>query len=421
MHPVLTIAYELFYALRTQHEGSDAVKQIGRTLEQKLSLGVATGLGLLAVIAGITTATFAYRQEIAASRDLQKQLIEVVRAQVEVAVFAQNREIANGVIDGLLVNPTIQAVRIKAKQGFSASGGDVAALADPLAITSYPLHSPADSTDEIGQIEVVLNPEQLKKKAALATLILLANIALQVILAAVLIVWLSRRVIVRPITELAAHISQIEPGSGVRVAIPDRHKDDEIGQLSSSTNRLIDAHEKALAELRELATTDVLTGVSTRRQFMRRMTDELVRIQRVESQHASVLMLDIDHFKKINDTYGHPTGDAALYQLGTIFRSIARRIDVVGRLGGEEFAILLVGADAQEATTFAERLRTTVSDTTVVYGSLEFHMTLSIGVATLSATDDSPDAPLARADKALYEAKSQGRNCVIVAEEQRGL
>lgn len=390
------------------------MKLPGRSsLERKLGLRVGAGLAAFAVVAVLLTAAFAYRYQLQASRALQRQLISVVSTQAEVAVFAENAIIANGVIDGLLANPLLLAVRIRSNQGFVASGGQIATFADANAFTSYALHAPSNPTVTIGQIDVVMNSEQVTAAALTSTQILLATITLQVILAAVLIVWVSRRVIIRPIVELASHLAEIEPGSGGRVAVSDKHEDDEIGQLSRSANALIDAHEYALAELRALATIDSLTGTSNRREFIRRMEDELVRIQRLESARATILMLDIDHFKNINDTHGHAAGDAALMQLGTILRSNARRIDTVGRIGGEEFAILLVSTDVSQGAHFAERLRTIVAETPVAYEGRLIQMTMSIGITELAQSDGDSTVALARADKALYLAKDQGRNRVV--------
>lgn len=392
------------------------MKMPGRSsLERKLGLRVGAGLAAFAVIATLVTAVLAYRYQLQANRVLQEQLVAVVSAQAEVAAFAENANIANGVIEGLLANPLLLAVRIRSNQGFEASGGKIAELSGANGVASYPLHAPSDPAVTIGHIDIVMNPEEVAAAAMTATQTLLATITMQVVLAAVLIVWVSRRVIIHPIVELATRLAEIKPGSGVRVVISAKHQDDEIGQLSHSANALIDAHEHALAELRALATIDSLTGTCNRREFIRRMEDELVRIQRLESAHATVLMIDIDHFKTINDNYGHPTGDAALMQLGTILRSTARRIDTVGRLGGEEFAILLVSTDAGEGTKFAERLRNTVAETPVAFEGRLVQMTLSIGVSALSPTDSDSTAALTRADKALYLAKDQGRNRVVEA------
>lgn len=390
------------------------------SLERKLGLRVGMGLAAFAVVATMVTAAFAYRSQIEKSRALQDQLVAVVRAQAEVAAFAENTDIANGVIDGLLANPLLRAVRIRSDQGFEVSNGHGITFTEAAAFASYPLFSPTNSAAPIGQIDIVVNSDQAISEARHATLMLLSIITLQVILAAILIVWVSRRVIIRPIVDLATRLAEIVPGSGVRVEIAERHRDDEIGQLSQSANALIEAHEHALAEVRALATVDSLTGTSNRREFMRRMENELARVQRLDSEQTTILMIDIDYFKRINDTHGHQAGDAGLMQLGAIMRSTVRRIDSVGRLGGEEFAILLVGTASSEGVRFAERLRTTVAETPVAYEGRMIQMTLSIGVTALSPQDSDSTVALSRADKALYLAKEQGRNRVVHLEPSFG-
>lgn len=386
------------------------------SLDKQLGLRVAAGLALFALVAAIATAAVAYRYQMQVSRALQEQLVAVIIVQAEVAAYAENINIANGVIEGLLANPLILAVRIRSIQGFEVVGGKNAALADIDAMTSYPLHSPSTVDSIIGHIDVVMNADQVTLGALRSTLVLLSTITLQVLLAAGLIVWVSRHVIIHPIVDLATRLSEIRPGSGIRITIAKKHEDDEIGQLARSANALIDANESALAELRELATTDSLTGTFNRREFIRRIEDELVRIQRLESAKASVLVLDIDHFKQVNDTFGHAAGDRALMQLGTILRSNARRIDAVGRLGGEEFAILLVSTDTSAGEIYAERLRTTVAETPVAFEGRLIRMTVSIGISTLAPTDSDSTLALARADQALYVAKDQGRNRVVTVQ-----
>lgn len=392
-------------------------KLLGRTLEQQLSMGVAVGLLVFTVAAGMLTAAFAYRHQLNAAKELQNRLIATVQAQTEVAAFALNEDIAREVIGGLLANPQIKAVRIKAHKNHTilASGGIEGAFATADAVSTYPLRSPVDRASEIGTIEIAISDEKVAEQVWESTQLLLGVIFLQVVLAASLIVWVSRRIILRPITALASRMANIVPGSGVRLAIPEAHENDEIGQLSHSANALIDAHEQALAELRELATVDALTGAFNRRHFRARMDDELARLQRNETLKCVVLMVDIDHFKEINDTWGHAVGDKALSHLGIILRSNARKIDVVGRLGGEEFAILLVDIALPEAVNLSERLRQSVANTPVAHDGKLISMTLSIGVAAATSTDRDADGVLARADAALYQAKQQGRNRVVTS------
>jgi len=166
------------------------------------------------------------------------------------------------------------------------------------------------------------------------------------------------------------------------------------------------------AELIEMATTDFLTGLFNRRTFMQRMEEELERLKRFDIQRAAVLMLDLDHFKVINDTYGHAAGDAVLKQFAAQIGAELRKIDSGGRIGGEEFAILLLGADRAAANHFAERLRHTAAETTLSFEGKRISVTVSIGITLLEAEDQNAGAALARADAALYIAKRDGRNRV---------
>ncbi|NWO04280.1 MAG: GGDEF domain-containing protein [Alteromonadaceae bacterium] len=168
-------------------------------------------------------------------------------------------------------------------------------------------------------------------------------------------------------------------------------------------------------EYRELAHTDPLTGCRNRRSFMQAAREEQGLVNRGGHQSA-LLMLDIDHFKNINDTWGHATGDEVIRALVNTCLTHLRGNDVLGRLGGEEFAVLLRGASAKNAARVGEALRQHLEDCSVelqTNGEL-VDFTASIGVAALSAEDDSPLDALERADQALYIAKTSGRNRVVV-------
>ncbi len=167
-------------------------------------------------------------------------------------------------------------------------------------------------------------------------------------------------------------------------------------------------------ELRRLATTDPLTGAFNRRHFMVLADEEVSRATR-HGRPISVLMLDIDHFKKINDTYGHAAGDEALKRTVDTVQSQLRGSDVLGRFGGEEFAVLIPETDTEGAMALAERIRCAVECITVVWEGQTFSFTTSVGVATLHGDYDVEEA-FNHADQALYEAKSSGRNRVISAD-----
>jgi len=171
-------------------------------------------------------------------------------------------------------------------------------------------------------------------------------------------------------------------------------------------------HESETA-LELASNTDPMTGVSNRRHFMPLLRHELIRAQRLGNR-ATLLMLDIDHFKTVNDTYGHPTGDLVICTLANICRKASREIDAVSRLGGEEFAILLPQTNIQEAQAVAERIRTSVANTSVKsLDGVEFHFTVSIGVTEQQPDDISEEKLIGEADAALYQAKTSGRNRVV--------
>ncbi len=167
-------------------------------------------------------------------------------------------------------------------------------------------------------------------------------------------------------------------------------------------------------ELIRLATTDSLTGVANRHHFLAQFRAELARAKRFGTP-AALLMMDLDHFKKVNDTFGHAVGDAVLQHFAGLAVQHTRRVDVVGRLGGEEFAVVLSGTDREGAVQFAQRFRQCVEDMQVPSARGPVRCTVSIGIATVEAGDEGPDAMFGRADEALYRAKAHERNTVEVA------
>lgn len=175
--------------------------------------------------------------------------------------------------------------------------------------------------------------------------------------------------------------------------------------------RDITEHKAMEARLRHLASTDPLTGIANRRHFMEQGRAEFSRSGRY-GYPLSVMMLDVDHFKRINDTYGHDIGDRALRALTQECGYALRGSDLIGRLGGEEFALLLPSTALTGAHILAERIRAQVERMRVMAPSGELAFTISIGVCALAGDDDF-DALLNRADKALYAAKHGGRNRVV--------
>ena len=182
-------------------------------------------------------------------------------------------------------------------------------------------------------------------------------------------------------------------------------------QLEARVAERTRALEEANAKLEHLATVDVLTSAWNRRHFMERAAAEVARAWR-HGRPLSVLLFDLDHFKLINDTYGHAAGDEALRTVVARTRDALRTSDHIGRFGGEEFAVLLPETDGAAAAVVAERVRNAIAATPIAFDQHRLPVTASIGVATWQDSEASIEHALRRADAALYDAKLAGRDRV---------
>ena len=179
--------------------------------------------------------------------------------------------------------------------------------------------------------------------------------------------------------------------------------------------RDITDRKKLEEELQQQATTDELTGIANRRSFFKRAEEELRRIDRYQ-RNCALLFLDIDHFKKVNDTYGHAVGDKALQRIAAICQESMRSTDLLGRIGGEEFAMLLLETGLMEAGLAAERLRQSIQDAVFLIDGNIVPLKVSIGVTGHGPQEASLSEMMILADQALYQAKQSGRNRVMVLE-----
>ena len=175
--------------------------------------------------------------------------------------------------------------------------------------------------------------------------------------------------------------------------------------------------EEANQELKRLSQTDRVTNLNNRGYWEECVHKEFLR-QRRNQNMSSLLIFDIDFFKKINDSYGHAGGDEAIVHLAKVLRMNLRDTDVGGRYGGEEFAVILTGTDAAGSKVFAERLRRMVEASVVKYNDFEFQFTISLGIAEFSDDYSNHQNWIECADKALYFAKTNGRNRVEVYEHE---
>jgi diguanylate cyclase (GGDEF)-like protein len=174
--------------------------------------------------------------------------------------------------------------------------------------------------------------------------------------------------------------------------------------------------ERLEKRLRNLADTDYLTGMNCRRAFVEQVERVLARAQ-IDRHSVSMILLDIDDFKKINDTYGHTAGDEVLRDFASNMSDFFRIGDVLGRIGGEEFGVVLSNVNSEQAADIAERLRKVFEASLIDIGKHSIQAKVSIGVASTRFGDTSFEELYHRADEALYEAKKSGKNCVRIAVE----
>jgi diguanylate cyclase (GGDEF)-like protein len=191
---------------------------------------------------------------------------------------------------------------------------------------------------------------------------------------------------------------------------------DQVTTLNAAVNHLSLALSNAIMfnKIKTRANRDGLTRVYNRRSFDERLVEEFKRHQRLNNE-LSLLMIDLDHFKAVNDTYGHMAGDMVLEQVARIFETTFRATDFIARYGGEEFVILLPHTNEEQARMLAERVRVNIEESTMTYQGVSFNITASIGVSSIRPGCLDKDTEVVRkADEALYKAKMNGRNRVVI-------
>ncbi len=187
-----------------------------------------------------------------------------------------------------------------------------------------------------------------------------------------------------------------------------------LDRINFFQSRLV---KKQRERVRQLARRDQLTGLYNRREFEDRFENEFERARRY-GMDLSVMMLDLDHFKEVNDTHGHASGDDVLSAVGRVMKSSTRQVDIAGRYGGEEFTMVLPETDLEETRPMAHRLKETIAGLEFEADDGQpFQVTASIGIAEYQSSDGDHEDIIKRADEALYRAKDRGRDRVVLASE----
>jgi len=228
------------------------------------------------------------------------------------------------------------------------------------------------------------------------------------LLVTAIVAYLLAALITRPLGRLTSAAAKVSAGD-LQVGLPTGGSG-EVGYLTQVFNSMVESLRKQREELERISTTDSLTGLSNRRHLMNLLTHEIERARRAD-QPFSILMLDVDHFKKYNDAHGHQAGDEVLGRVSAVLRKSIRPYDCAVRYGGEEFLVMLSATPLARARESAERIRKLVRAEQFEGGTV----TISIGVAEYRSGSDTAKSVIGQADAALYEAKRAGRDRVVCA------
>jgi len=434
---------------------SNATTAYGRGLavrQARLTVSVALLVGFLLALMQMT---FDYKNEQhSIDRQLQQALESSSPAAAE-SLWTLSTDLANGVAEGLISHPLIVEATIETITGtllshrsrIIDSESNFVNLSFLFGAARMEVVSLSHKDNTVGYLSLKVDPflarqEFLKR----FVIILLAGLVKALILAAALgaVFYMT---LTRPFKRYANWVKQIDPNDpeSWQQAPPKREHHDELRAFAESIfQRFVQARayflelkqtrsalrrlnqdledrvqtrtrelESALARAEHLATTDMLTGIPNRRSFMAQAEQRHAEWLRHQRPYA-LLMMDLDNFKQINDNYGHPAGDKVLASVASALRQYTRCEDIIGRLGGEEFCVLLVGVSEVEAMTLAERIRTELAKLPIIFEGQSIPVTASFGLVPPALLLDNFDEVLKNSDKMLYQAKHEGRNRVCL-------
>ena len=434
-----------FPLIRRYHQ-SLAFRQAYLTVAIALIMGFFIALLLL---------MFEYQSEQQRIEKRLERVIESTSAAAAESLWILSTDLANGVSEGLVSQPLIIEASIETMTGTLLSRRSRINVT-PLWLKNFSFVFGSERVvviplfhkeDRIGQLSLKIDPYPVRQEfLSRALIILLSELVKALILAAALLV-LFYTTLARPVRRYAnwvARINPADPESWLQ-SPPKRQQRDELMTLSDSVfQRFVQARayfmelehtrtalktlnqdledrvqartkalNHALAEARHLATTDVLTGIPNRRSFMEQAEKRHAEWRRYKHPYA-VLMLDLDKFKQINDVYGHLAGDLVLKSVAMSLREHTRCEDIIGRLGGEEFCVILVGIAEVNAVILAERIRNELEKLSIEFEGQTISVTSSFGLVPAELLQDNFEDVLKNADKMMYQAKHKGRNTVCL-------
>lgn len=396
------------------------------------------------IVTGVQFATEYLKTQDSIQNEL-KQLEETVRGPIATSMWQYDQYQLEVLTAGLVQSPIIEGVDIIDQRGQTlVSERAYNSESSPLSI----FDTKADLNWELNGEEILLGSLTLYSSSEVVLDRVLFGFALIAITAIIklsilfyLFVWAFDRYMASPLKELMVQVNEVQSNQDInkRISLSNvennelsqlqEHMNNMLASMEKDRNRLLESEkskrnklEEAVAErteelqflnkkLKDLAARDSLTGILNRGSFFETAQHFLTLSMRQKS-HASFVLMDLDHFKKVNDTYGHFIGDKVLVHFAETVKNSLRKSDLFGRVGGEEFALFLSDTGIDNAYLIAEKIRNIIETSTLEVDGVTLHYTVSIGVDAAESDDSAITDLFKRADVKLYRAKERGRNHV---------
>jgi diguanylate cyclase (GGDEF)-like protein len=374
-----------------------------------------------------------------------KQLEETIRKPISTSLWQYNYIQLDALVTGLVQMTIIEGIDITDKDANTiVSKQSYTPASKPLSL----FHTQSDAYWTLhgeriflGSIKLYSSSEVVLDRVLFGFFLIALTAIIKLSILFWLFVWAFDRYLASPLKELMLQVNEVQSSQAITKRINLKNTDNnELGQLQDHMNTMLSAMqadrrrlledeqtkrnslESAVAKrtealqilnerLKDLATRDSMTGILNRGSFFERSQHLLVLSQRQKST-VSFILMDLDHFKAINDTYGHFAGDRVLIHFTHTIQSLLRQSDLIGRVGGEEFALFLPDTTPDDAFQLAEIIRTTISNAILNIDGKTITYTVSLGIESSHSNDDSIDTLFKRADAKLYGAKNKGRDRV---------
>ncbi len=402
-----------------------------QSLPFQTGCSIALGAILLTLVLSITVYNRTVETVIDDSNHRISQLISTVEISAAIAVYLENTELGQDVTRGIIRNDIVSGVILHSELGMRLISGSPFHFKDD-DVLLFPLASPFMDGEKVGGLFVKPNRQYIDTQAKKTAELHVITLAVHSLMITLFAIFLVNSRLTKPLMDLAGALHKIEPGSKERLRYPKQHMNDEVGLLVRDINQLLEAAQNTLEgerRLREYVETlekqtrkeaerDPLTNLLNRRAGEREISKALKKAE-ADNSRCAVLLIDLDRFKPINDTYGHEAGDQTLIAVSDRLNNTLRKSDIVIRWGGDEFLIMVrQGHSDLQVNVVAEKILKALAADLTINGAIQENIGASIGISLYPEHGTDSTLLFDLADKAMYRIKKSGRNGYFVHASQ---